>query len=120
MQALIDKRENKVVQIVEDSEIFQVHENLIWVHCYDSKVETGWSYNFEREIFIDPFEGLRDEFGNVPEPWIMQRSRAYPPIGDQLDLLYKEVIQNGSISADGPWARAIAAAKAAVPKPNNS
>jgi len=35
------------------------------------------------------------------------QARLYPPIGEQLDMIFKEVKESGSIAADGAWVSAI-------------
>jgi hypothetical protein len=45
------------------------------------------------------------------------RRTAYGSIGDQLDLLFKELDANGSISKDGEWFQQIKEAKDSIPKP---
>jgi len=43
--------------------------------------------------------------------WLDRRSAAYPSIGDQLDMIYRD-----QLSSSTEWRDAIAAAKAATPK----
>lgn len=115
-RALLEKATNRVVQVVEIGEEFDVHEGgLYWTDCPDN-VETYWKL-LEDGTYEDPHAGTRDEFGNPVEPWIMQRMRAYAPSGDQLDMIYKELMATGTLSPDGPWASHITEAKAATPKP---
>lgn len=112
-RALIDTN-NRVLQ-VEDQD-FEVHDGLYWVDCPD---DTGSYYIYDpvNLTFEDPHAHTKDEFGNPVEPFTMQRIRAYPSIGDQLDMLYKELKTTGTISKDGAWFSAIAATKTLVPKP---
>lgn len=114
-KALIEKGTERVVQIVNAGEEFEVHSNLYWVDC-DDTVQTYFKL-LEDGTFEDPHAGMRDQFGNPVEPWIMQRQRAYASAGDQMDMLYKELMATGTISPDGPWATHIAEVKAAIPKP---
>ena len=114
-RALIENVTNRVVQVVNTEEEFEVHPGLYWVDCPDN-VETYWILNDDTS-FTDPHEDMRDEFGNLVEPWIMQRMRAYAPAGDQLDMLYKEIQDTGTISKEGAWFKHVTEAKAATPKP---
>jgi hypothetical protein len=113
-KALIDAQTLRVVQ-VEDQE-FEVHTGMYWVDCPD---ETGtyYLYNPEELTFEDPHAHTKDEFGNPTEPWSMQRVRAYPPTGEQLDMLFKELKATGTISTDGAWFKAIQSVKDNLPKP---
>jgi hypothetical protein len=49
----------------------------------------------------------------------MQRQRAYPGLGDQLDMLWKEIRDNGTISKDGQWFKNIQMVKDLIPRPEN-
>lgn len=113
-RALIDSNNNRVVQIADED--FPVHGALYWVDCPDD-CGTYYIYDPENLTFEDPHAHSKDEFGNPVEPFSMQRMRAYPGIGDQLDLLFKEIRDNGSISANGAWFQSIQAVKNAIPKP---
>ena len=114
-RALIEKDTNRVVQVVNQGEEFETHHGLFWTDC-DDHVETFWLL-LDDGTYEDPHADTRDEFGNPVEPWIMQRMRAYAPTGDQMDMIYKELMETGTISPDGPWAQHIASVKAALPKP---
>jgi hypothetical protein len=113
-RALIDSNNNRVVQIADED--FPVHGALYWVDCPDD-CGTYYIYDPENLTFEDPHAHSKDEFGNPVEPFSMQRMRAYPGIGDQLDLLFKEIRDSGSISASGAWFQSIQAVKNAIPKP---
>ena len=113
-RALIDSTTNRVQQ-VEDQD-FEVHGTLYWVDCPDD-VGSYYIYDPENLTFEDPHAHSKDEFGNPVEPFSMQRMRAYPGVGEQLDLLFKEVRDTGTISTDGAWFKSIQAVKDAVPKP---
>lgn len=118
-KALIDKRFNTVVQIIEFHENeFETTTDFIWKPCPD-RCESAWIYDPSTEGFIDPHAHSRDEFGNPVEPFAMQRMRAYPPMGDQMDMLFKEIRDTGSISSTGEWFRSIQWVKDNVPKPGS-
>ena len=114
-RALIEKSTNRVVQIVNPGDEFEVHQGLEWVDCPDN-TQTFFLL-LEDGTFEDPHAATRDEFGNQVEPWIMQRMRAYASVGDQLDMLYKEIKNTGTISTDGVWFKHIEEVKASLPKP---
>ena len=114
-RALIDNN-NKVLQVEEQD--FEVHEGLYWVNCPDDAM-SGYTYDPVNLTFEDPHAHTKDEFGNPVEPFSMQRMRAYPGVGEQLDLLFKEIRDTGSISTDGAWFQAISAVKEMIPKPSD-
>jgi len=116
-KALVDKRFWMVVQILDENESeFEVTKDFLWVSCPD-RCETGWEYEESTGNFIDPHRFSRDEFGNPVEPFMMQRMRAYPSTGDQLDMLFKEIRDTGTISKDGEWYSSVQWVKDNVPKP---
>jgi len=115
-RALIERDTDRVVQIVNPGEEFDVHEGgLYWADCPD-ETQTFFK-KLEDGTYEDPHAHMRDEFGNTVEPWIMQRMRAYAPLGEQMDMIYREIKEKGQITVDGPWFNHITEAKAATPKP---
>ena len=50
------------------------------------------------------------------EAYQKPRRYAYPSVGDQLDLLYKDILA-GKVDATGEFAKAIKAVKDSIPKP---
>jgi hypothetical protein len=115
-RALIEVATNRVVQIVNtEADQFETHTGLYWMDCPDNTE----SYFLLKEdgSFEDPHEPNRDQFGNTIEPFYMQRLRAYASGGEQLDMLYKEIMSTGTISQTGPWATHITTIKQAIPKP---
>jgi len=115
-RALIDSNNNRVVQIADED--FEVHGSLYWVDCPDD-CGTYYIYDPDNLTFEDPHAHTKDEFGNPVEPFSMQRMRAYPGVGDQLDLLFKEIRDTGTISTSGAWFKAIESVKLAIPKPTD-
>ena len=116
-RALVDKRFMTVCQILGPEELeFETTSDFIWVNCPDN-CESAWIYNESTQDFTDPHAHSRDEFGNPIEPFVMQRMRAYPPMGDQMDMLFKEIRDTGTISTDGAWFKSIQVVKDTVPKP---
>jgi len=53
---------------------------------------------------------------DTAEPSITEhgQARLYPPIGEQMDMIFKEVKANGTISANGEWATTVQAIKDSV------
>lgn len=117
-RALIDSGNSRVIQVVNIGEEFEVHNKLYWVDCPDD-ADTFYLYDPEELTFEDPHAASKDEFGNPVEPFNMQRMRAYPPAGDQMDMLWKEIKETGSISVDGAWFKSIQAVKDGIPKPTD-
>ena len=115
-RALIEAASNRVVQVVNSvSDEFEVHTGLYWTDCPDN-TQTYFLLNSDG-TYSDPHAANRDEFGNTVEPFYMQRMLGYASGGDQMDMIYKELMETGTISPTGPWASHITAVKAAIPKP---
>ena len=66
------------------------------------------------EVFDDPNQ-LPDP--NYIPPYNARRINAYPMLGEQLDMLWHELNNSGSISTDGAWFNAIKEVKDVNPKP---
>jgi hypothetical protein len=98
MKALI--LNNQIVDVSETE--FEVHESMTWVDCPD-ECDTTWSYT--DGVFSEP---------EAPAPltYSQLRAAAYPSIKEQLDMQYWD-----SVNGTTTWADAIAAVKAANPKP---
>lgn len=45
--------------------------------------------------------------------------RSYPDMKEQLDMIWHEVNNNGSVSTEGEWFKSIKSVKEQHPKPNN-
>lgn len=54
---------------------------------------------------------------NYVMPYDAQRMHNYPTIGSQLDMLWHELNQSGSLSTDGNWFQSIQQVKQQYPKP---
>jgi len=117
-KALIDSINSRVIQVVEVGEEFETAPALYWVDCPDD-TKTYYLYDSEELTFEDPHAGNKDDFGNAVEPFSMQRMRGYPGSGDQMDMLWREIRDTGTISADGEWFQSILEVKTAIPKPEN-
>lgn len=98
MEALIF--ENKVVDIAEVS--FEVHSSLTWMDC-SNDCKVGWI--IEGGVLTAPPE--------PPEPtYEFKRMQGYPSVGDQLDMMMKDM-RDGTTTHQ----TACEAVKAKFPKP---
>lgn len=113
-RALLNSIEpGRVCEVKEPGEEFEVADTFRWIDCPDD-VTTHHTYNEETGEFI-PFDPLTLP-GFAENGYKIARMIGYKSIGDQLDMIYKEILATGTISADGPWAQNITAIKAAIPK----
>jgi hypothetical protein len=84
---------------------------------------------YPNAAIIDDGAGAFDKDGNAisldesainawvdPDTYKYNRVAAYPSIGDQLDLLYKDMVA-GKGDSTGEWFKAVKAVKDANPKP---
>jgi hypothetical protein len=116
-RALVETASNRVVQIVNsEADQFEIHQGLFWTDCPDNT--QSYFLLLPDGTFEDPHALNRDEFGNTVEPFYMQRMRGYASGGEQMDMIYKELMSTGTLSPTGPWASHITAVKAAIPKPS--
>lgn len=98
MKALI---KNNIIVDTSVSE-FPVHESFTWMDCPDSCKAGSWEL----------VDGNFQELPEVEVPYDMERARAYPSVGDQLDMIYKDNKNNTTTHAD-----AVEVVKAKYPKP---
>ena len=54
---------------------------------------------------------------NYQIPYDAQRMNSYPTIGNQLDMLWHELNQSGSLTTNGEWFNQIKSVKDTFPKP---
>ena len=112
--ALLHNQEpGRICQIVDAGSEFPVHPNFSWVSVPDDTTETD-KWDVENETVIK--YNLLEDPVFISQGYKLARGIAYGTIGDQLDMLYKEIVATGSIAADGPWATHIANVKGTIPK----
>lgn len=113
LRALLNKHEpGRICEIAQPGNEFEVHPDFSWVDVPDG-TNTQDTYNEDGTITkFDPTTLP----GFTENAYKVARGIGYGSIGDQLDMLFKEVMATGTISNTGPWATHIAAIKAALPK----
>lgn len=100
---------NQVIQFVcSQEETFEVHPDLFWVEgpesIEDGKTEAEYVYDNE-EIKLK----------KITEPSYESKRRSnYPPIEEQLDMLYHDIMNNSLES--GEWIKQISSIKSNYPK----
>lgn len=115
MKALISTLENnRIAEVRKDSEIFDVYKTFKWVDCPD-ECTTMWTYDSANNEFIP--NRKYDEYFEK-EGYKLARVIAYKNIGEQLDMLYRELKDKGSIDINGEWFAHIENVKASIPKDN--
>jgi hypothetical protein len=103
MKALINKS-NEILDVQFDELTFEVHPDFIWVDCPD---EVTVDY-----LYIDG-EFIEKQFSVSIET---ERRVAYKDIGEQLDMIWHELENSGSISNTGEWFTHIKNVKESFPK----
>ena len=116
LSALIHSLEpGRICQIVPVGSEFEVHPNFSWVTVPDDTT-TADRYNLDGGT-ITKFD-LATDPAFIEHGYRVARGIAYGGIGDQLDMLYHELMATGTISSSGTWATHITEAKTLVPKDN--
>ena len=110
---LHDTEPGRVCEVKNVGEEFEVAPGFSWIDCPD-EVTTSHSYNSETGEFTG-WNPLADAYF-VANGYKLARQIAYKSVGEQLDMLYKEVTANGTISQDGAWAQHITSVKSTIPK----
>lgn len=103
----------RICEVVEPGQEFEVHENFYWVDVPDGTTQQD-TYDVDNNTVIkfDPISLP----GFAENAYKVARGIAYMSHGDQLDMLFHELNNTGTISNTGPWATHIASVKAAIPK----
>jgi len=114
MKALVSIKENgRVLEVKADDQIFSVHESMEWIDCADDLDPKDWVYNYNTKEF-DKFIKETD----VEIRLSVSRRIAYTPIGEQLDMIYKDIKANGTLNNESEWYKHIAKVKNAITKDN--
>lgn len=103
----------RITEVVDKGNEFEVADEFTWVDCPDD-ITTNDSFDINTNTFKK--FNLLENPGFVDNGYLVARSVAYSSIGNQLDMIYKELMATGSISATGPWAEHITQVKNAIPK----
>lgn len=103
----------RVCDVVPVGQEFPTTSDFYWIDCADD-ITTHHRYNEETKSFVE-FSVLNVP-GFVEEGYKVARTIAYKSVGEQMDMMFKELAATGTISQDGPWATHIANVKAMIPK----
>jgi hypothetical protein len=113
MKALVTKNEpGRICEIVAPGNEFEVHADFSWIDVPD---DTTTQDTYNEDGTLSKFD-IHSVPGFAENAYKVARGIGYGSIGDQLDLLFKEVMATGTISNTGPWATHIANIKSAIPK----
>lgn len=116
LRGLVHPQEpGRICDIVEAGNEFEVHEDFSWVDLPDGTTTTD-SYDQQTGQVIK-FD-ITQLPGYAESAYKVARAIAYTEIGNQLDMLFKELQTTGTISNSGPWATHVASVKATIPKDN--
>jgi len=114
--ALISKIEiGRICEVKNEGEEFETTDDFYWVEVPDDTTNVdSYDEQAKKVVKFNPIE----QPGFVENAYKVARTIAYKSIGDQLDMMFKELQETGSVSQDGPWATHIAKVKADIPKDN--
>ena len=116
-KVLTSKHEpGRILEVVEPGNEFDVHEDFTWVDCDQDEVDQDHTYTITDGVY----NWIRVDYINdtefATEGYKFARMIGYKDIGEQLDMIYKELMANGTLSATGPWATHITDVKNSIPK----
>lgn len=106
---------NRICDVVDPGNEFEVHETFSWIDGPDI-VTNNTRYNSDTGEFWE-YDPVTDP-GFIANGWVVARGIAYTPVGNQLDMLYRELRDTGTISTSGAWFQHIVSVKTSVPKDN--
>jgi hypothetical protein len=111
-RALLHSTEpGRICEVVEIGQEFEVHDNFTWVDVPDDTT-TSDKYQDGSVIKFDPVAVP----GFAEHAYKVARGIGYGSIGDQLDMLFKEVAATGTISNTGAWFNHVSSIKTQIPK----
>lgn len=113
LRALLHIQEpGRICELRPVGEEFEVHSNFFWVDVPD---DTTVHDTYNEDGTITKFD-ITKVHGFAENAYKVARGIGYGSVGDQLDMLFKEVMSTGTISNSGPWVTHVASIKAAIPK----
>ena len=113
-RALIHSEEpGRICDIVEPGAEFEVHPNFTWIDVPDDTTNAD-RYNVDTGEVIK-YNILEDPVF-VQNGYMVARAIAYGSLGNQLDMIFKEIQATGSISSTGPWSTHVQSVKDTIPK----
>lgn len=113
LKALLHSQEpGRICEIRQPGEEFEVHPAFSWVDVPDDTT-TSDRYNEDGTVTKNDMTAQPDFIATA---YRVARGIGYGSIGDQLDMLYKEIQATGTISNIGPWVTHISNVKQAIPK----
>ncbi len=113
LSALLHRSEQgRISELVPVGQEFEVHGEFAWVTVPDGTTIHD-TYNF-KDGTITKWDPLKTP--GIEQAHLIARTLGYGTIGDQLGMLYDELMTNGTISNTGPWATHISNIKTMVPK----
>lgn len=114
LKALLHNQEpGRICEVVQPGQEFEVHSNFQWVDVPDGTTHMDiWDTENNVVIKYDPLSVP----GFAENAYRIARGIAYKSPGDQLDMLYHELVANGNISTSGIWFQHITSVKSAIPK----
>ena len=112
--ALLNSLEpGRICDVVDPGQEFDVSPAFRWVPCPDDITSLD-KFDEESGEFVK-FDMLAVP-GFAEEGYKVARQIAYTSVGNQLDMLFKELQATGTISNTGPWSTHVADVKATIPK----
>lgn len=112
-RALLNSLEpGRICDVVDVGNEFEVAETFTWIDAPDN-VTTAHILKEDGSFYL---RTPLDDPNFIENGYKVARQIAYKSVGDQLDMIFKEIQSTGTLSADGAWVQHIQAVKTAIPK----
>lgn len=113
-RGLISRIENgRICDVVEVGSEFEITEDFFWMDVPDDTTTSDTVDMVSGEIVkFDPIK----QPGFAENAYKVARAIAYTEVGNQLDMIFRELKETGTLSPDGEWFTHVANVKAAIPK----
>lgn len=113
-RALISKiEEQRICDVVDVGNEFEVSPDFVWVDVPDDTT-TADKFDLQtgRITKHDPVQTP----GFAENGYKVARAIAYGSVGEQMDMMFKELQATGTLAPDGPWATHVSTVKSNIPK----
>ena len=112
--------DNRICDVADSAGLkFDVHPDFAWKELDSAhsamNVDDGWLWkDSDSNIIVWEPSVIDSDFEK--DGYKFARIIAYKSVGDQLDMLYKEIQSKGSIDSNGDWYQHITQVKSDIPK----
>ena len=95
---LVTVATNRVEQVADAT--FEVHPTLAWHSVENAEVKNGWQFNPDDNTVTDPSVQWLASPDGPRATMVRNRQKAYGPIGEQLDIIFRDMRDGTTVYVD--------------------